>query len=210
MPSDRLIERGRLAYQALACKERALRYQSAAATLAEAIALAEIGDESKLKELLEAKDYLAEIQESPVAERSPAVSVLVPQADSNSKPTSNSILLGNQSGDWSSMLEGAKSRRGSSPVNEPTVSTPIKQSIAPENKNALTAIKPRPESKPIKKNQTQRRPQSTLKKNAGPKSDPPQTFFKGDTYRLWFGCLDQYGDSRSFVGGTGCMGCGKR
>jgi hypothetical protein len=56
MPSERLIERGRLAYQALECREEAARYRAAAADLMEAIALAESGDESKLQVFLDSMD----------------------------------------------------------------------------------------------------------------------------------------------------------
>ncbi|MFM9061749.1 MAG: hypothetical protein ACKOOI_01740, partial [Pirellula sp.] len=56
MPSERLIERGRLAYQALESREEAARYRAAAADLMEAISLAESGDDSKLKVFLDSMD----------------------------------------------------------------------------------------------------------------------------------------------------------
>jgi hypothetical protein len=52
LQTQRLIERARLVQQSLECREQAARYRAQAACLAEAIALAEIGDQTKLQALL--------------------------------------------------------------------------------------------------------------------------------------------------------------
>ena len=91
--SQRLLERARLVQQSLECREQAARYRAQAACLAEAIALAQIGDQTKLRALLGSLS-LDLVELTPVSLATP-------------KP-------------WESMLEGA-SRRACHPAksNEP-------------------------------------------------------------------------------------------
>ena len=91
--SQRLLERARLVQQSLECREQAARYRAQAACLAEAIALAQIGDQTKLRALL-GSSSLDLVELTPVSLATP-------------KP-------------WESMLEGA-SRRACHPAksNEP-------------------------------------------------------------------------------------------
>jgi len=73
MPSERLIERGRLVYQALECKEQAARYRAAAVSLMEAITLAECGDPSKLQSLIDAMDQELSVLNTPWPEETKAL-----------------------------------------------------------------------------------------------------------------------------------------
>ena len=73
MPSERLIERGRLVYQALECKEQAARYRAAAVSLMEAITLAECGDPSKLQSLIDAMDQDPSVLNTPWPEETKAL-----------------------------------------------------------------------------------------------------------------------------------------
>jgi hypothetical protein len=73
MPSERLIERGRLFYQALECKEQAARYRAAAVSLMEAITLAECGDPSKLQSLIDAMDQDLSVLNTPWPEETKAL-----------------------------------------------------------------------------------------------------------------------------------------
>ena len=73
MPSERLIERGRLVYQALECKEQAARYRAAAVSLMEAITLAECGDPSKLQSLIDAMDQEPSVLNTPWPEETKAL-----------------------------------------------------------------------------------------------------------------------------------------
>lgn len=109
MLSQRLIERGRLAYQALECREEAARYRAKAADLMEAIALAESGDESKLRAFLESMDQQAWSGSSPITSQS------LPQC----LPQSSRIDLvskteysqeKNNTASWETMIQGANQR----------------------------------------------------------------------------------------------------
>lgn len=110
MPSERLIERGRLAYQALECREEAARYRAAAADLMEAIALAESGDESKLQVFLDSMDQQTwpsgpPIRAQGLPEKSPTQSSQLGQISkmeySQEKTTAES---------WEEMIQGARKR----------------------------------------------------------------------------------------------------
>ena len=110
MPSERLIERGRLAYQALECREEAARSRAAAADLMEAIALAESGDESKLQVFLDSMDQQTwpsgpPIRAQGLPEKSPTQSSQLGQISkieySQEKTTAES---------WEEMIQGARKR----------------------------------------------------------------------------------------------------
>ena len=110
MPSERLIERGRLAYQALECREEAARYRAAAADLMEAIALAESGDESKLQVFLDSMDQQTwpsgpPIRAQGLPEKSPTQSSQLGQISkieySQEKTPAES---------WEEMIQGARKR----------------------------------------------------------------------------------------------------
>jgi len=110
MPSERLIERGRLAYQALECREEAARYRAAAADLMEAISLAESGDDSKLKVFLDSMDQKTWPSGTPITTQIPThstpVQVVQPAPvvkieHSQEKTTADS---------WNQMLQGAQQR----------------------------------------------------------------------------------------------------
>ncbi|MFM7516737.1 MAG: vWA domain-containing protein [Pirellula sp.] len=110
MPSERLIERGRLAYQALESREEAARYRAAAADLMEAISLAESGDDSKLKVFLDSMDQKTWPNGIPITTQVPThhtpaqVVQLAPVArieHSQEKTPADS---------WSQMLQGAQQR----------------------------------------------------------------------------------------------------
>ncbi|MFM8398628.1 MAG: hypothetical protein ACKOAH_12440, partial [Pirellula sp.] len=110
MPSERLIERGRLAYQALESREEAARYRAAAADLMEAISLAESGDDSKLKVFLDSMDQKTWPNGIPMTTQVPThhtpaqIVQLAPVArieHSQEKTPADS---------WSQMLQGAQQR----------------------------------------------------------------------------------------------------
>jgi len=110
MPSERLIERGRLAYQALECREEAARYRAAAADLMEAISLAESGDDSKLKVFLDSMDQKTWPSGTPITTQLPTHSTpaqvvqlapVVKIEHSQEKTTADS---------WNQMLQGAQQR----------------------------------------------------------------------------------------------------
>jgi hypothetical protein len=163
MLSQRLIERGRLAYQALECREEAARYRAAAADLMEAIALAESGDESKLKALLESMDQQAWSGSSPITSQS------LPQC----LPQSSRIDLvskkeysqeKNNTDSWETMIQGAKQRA----EKEAKATTAVNTTTAAKVDKAIrsdTAI----ESDASKKQTTQRK-QATDKKSLGKQS----------------------------------------
>ena len=110
MPSERLIERGRLAYQALECREEAARYRAAAADLMEAIALAESGDESKLQVFLDSMDQQTwpsgpPIRAEGLPEKSPTQSSQLGQISKMEYSQENTPAES-----WEEMIQGARKR----------------------------------------------------------------------------------------------------
>jgi len=77
LQTQRLIERARLVQQSLECREQAARYRAQAACLAEAIALAEIGDQTKLQALLGSWSHdPIELSPAPLVTQNPWASML--------------------------------------------------------------------------------------------------------------------------------------
>lgn len=151
MPTERLIERGRLAYQALECREQAARYREAAVWLMEAIQLAENGDETKLQAFLDSMqlpEFNGEIMFQGLA---------VPEPNSKG---------------WDQMLDGIR-KRASGVSTEPAVvlqSKPQPEKSHPADQPAAKSI---PENKPNKPT-TQDLPQKPLPQKQTPQKQTPK------------------------------------
>lgn len=151
MPTERLIERGRLAYQALECREQAARYRAAAVWLMEAIQLAENGDETKLQAFLDSMqlpEFNGEIMFQGLA---------VPEPNSKG---------------WDQMLDGIR-KRASGVSTEPAVvlqSKPQPEKSHPADQPAAKSI---PENKPNKPT-TQDLPQKPLPQKQTPQKQTPK------------------------------------
>lgn len=159
MPTERLIERGRLAYQALECREQAARYREAAVWLMEAIQLAENGDETKLQAFLDS------MQQQPWFN---GESMFQGLAVSETKQ----LLAEPSSKGWDQMLDGIR-KRASGVGTEPAV---VLQSMShPEKSHPADqpAAKSIVEKKPLPKEVAQKQlPQKqTLQKQTLQKQD---------------------------------------
>jgi pyruvate/2-oxoglutarate dehydrogenase complex dihydrolipoamide acyltransferase (E2) component len=153
MPSERLIERGRLAYQALECREEAARYRAAAAELMEAIALAQSGDDGKLKVFLESMDHQAWSSGSPIPAPSTAPSAAPTPAPAVAQSTPSDFVPlvqvakvelsqdNDTSDSWNEMIQGAQQR--AEKENSARKSTAPKPTSKPAPKPA-----PKPMTKP--------------------------------------------------------------
>lgn len=156
MPTERLIERGRLAYQALECREQAARYREAAVWLMEAIQLAENGDETKLQAFLDSMqlpEFNGEIMFQGLA---------VPEPNSKG---------------WDQMLDGIR-KRASGVGTEPAVVLQSKpQPARPQPARPQSADQPAaksiPENKPNKPT-TQDLPQKPLPQKQTPQKQTPK------------------------------------
>ena len=158
MPTERLIERGRLAYQALECREQAARYRAAAVWLMEAIQLAENGDETKLQAFLDSMQQ-PEFNGEIIFQGLAVPETKQPLAEPNSK-------------DWDQMLDGIR-KRASGVGTEPAVvlqSKPQPEKSHPADQPAAKSI---PENKPNKPT-TQDLPQKPLPQKQTPQKQTPQ------------------------------------
>jgi hypothetical protein len=148
-----LIERGRLAYQALECREEAARYRAAAAELMEAIALAQSGDDGKLKVFLESMDHQAWSSGSPIPAPSTAPSAAPTPAPAVAQSTPSDFVPlvqvakvelsqdNDTSDSWNEMIQGAQQR--AEKENSARKSTAPKPTSKPAPKPA-----PKPMTKP--------------------------------------------------------------
>jgi hypothetical protein len=95
LQTQRLIERARLVQQSLECREQAARYRAQAACLAEAIALAEIGDQTKLQALLGSWSHdPIELSPAPLVTQNPWASMLEGASRRACHPAKSSEPLG--------------------------------------------------------------------------------------------------------------------
>ena len=95
LQTQRLIERARLVQQSLECREQAARYRAQAACLAEAIALAEIGDQTKLQALLGSWSHdPIELSPAPLVMQNPWASMLQGASTRACHPAKSSEPLG--------------------------------------------------------------------------------------------------------------------
>ena len=163
MPTERLIERGRLAYQALECREQAARYREAAVWLMEAIQLAENGDETKLQAFLDSMQ-LPEFNREIMFQGLAVPETKQPMAEPNSKG-------------WDQMLDGIR-KRASGVGTEPAVvlqskPQPEKSQPAKPQSADQPAAKSIPENKPNKPT-TQDLPQKPLPQKQTPQKQTPK------------------------------------
>ncbi len=158
MPTERLIERGRLAYQALECREQAARYREAAVWLMEAIQLAENGDETKLQAFLDSMQQ-PEFNGEIIFQGLAVPETKQPLAEPNSK-------------DWDQMLDGIR-KRASGVGTEPAVVLQSKLQPAKPQSADQPAAKSIPENKPNKPT-TQDLPQKPLSQKQTPQKQTPK------------------------------------